>query len=706
MPDPDANLDRAPAATTRRVCLVGAGFVADAHAAALASIAGVEAVAVCDPGAGRARALAERWGIEVVFGSLEEALAGGGFDAAHVLAPPPAHAEIAAQLIEAGIDVLVEKPMALSAADCERLTAAAQARGVRLAVNHNATYFPAHLELRRRLAAGEAGRLLHLNVVRNLPVGALPGAAHWVMSRPANTIFESAVHPLSQINDIVGPTRALQSTASGRRQVTPERHYFDTWQVSMTCERAGAQLLFSVLGAYPVWQLLAICEDGLLVADMENGRVETQDTSRWPGYVEPLRSAARGAAAELRVGAAGLAREAGGVLGASGPSDAFSVSVRGAVEAFYRGPSLDLPAIDGAAATAVIATCEKIVAPVADEEPRRPPARADGDRCDVLVIGGTGFIGRSLVGRLLAEGQTVRVMARGEAGLPDGDAGGLQVALGDVTDPAAVARAVAGAARVVHLAHGGSFDRAGLEAAMVAPSRTIAEECLRGGCEQLVFVGSISSLDLGDRRVTITGATPSGGDPRVLGDYGWAKARSEEILLGFAATEGLPLAILRPGIVLGPGGLPLHPGLGQWRGTVHCIGWNAGRNPMPLVLVEDVAAAIGLALDSDARATYNLVGPVRPSARECVELAARTLGRPLVFHPGSPLRHEAVALAKWSAKSLLRGAEDPAPRTRMFRSLACESPFDCGDVEAELGWAPLADAANLPERAWGTSAPA
>ena len=110
MAGPDTQVSGAGAAGNRRVCLVGAGFVAGAHAAALASIAGVEAVAICDPDAGRARSLADRWGIEATFASAAEAIAARGFDAAHVLAPPPAHATIAAQASNTAIMAIALPP--------------------------------------------------------------------------------------------------------------------------------------------------------------------------------------------------------------------------------------------------------------------------------------------------------------------------------------------------------------------------------------------------------------------------------------------------------------------------------------------------------------------------------------------------------------------------------------------------------------------
>ena len=59
-----------------------------------------------------------------VYGSVAEALAGGGFARAHVLVPPDRHEEVAAPLLAAGIPVLLEKPLAATGEASQRLVAA------------------------------------------------------------------------------------------------------------------------------------------------------------------------------------------------------------------------------------------------------------------------------------------------------------------------------------------------------------------------------------------------------------------------------------------------------------------------------------------------------------------------------------------------------------------------------------------------------
>jgi predicted homoserine dehydrogenase-like protein len=83
------NARRPSAGRTRRVALLGAGYIADWHALALQSVEGVELVAVCDYSIqAKAQALARKFGIPRVYASLEAMLAAEKLDAVHILCLP------------------------------------------------------------------------------------------------------------------------------------------------------------------------------------------------------------------------------------------------------------------------------------------------------------------------------------------------------------------------------------------------------------------------------------------------------------------------------------------------------------------------------------------------------------------------------------------------------------------------------------------
>src|SRR5262245_24542476 len=89
-----------------RVALVGAGWVASAHAEVLAGLEGVELVLVCDSDLARAQSLAKRFGIPRAAASIDEIRA-SEVDVAHVLTPPSVHESLALELVGRGIAVFV-----------------------------------------------------------------------------------------------------------------------------------------------------------------------------------------------------------------------------------------------------------------------------------------------------------------------------------------------------------------------------------------------------------------------------------------------------------------------------------------------------------------------------------------------------------------------------------------------------------------------
>jgi predicted dehydrogenase/nucleoside-diphosphate-sugar epimerase len=679
----------------RRICLIGAGNVSRTHAEALRQIPGAELVAVCDVDADRANLLASEMAVEHVFSSVSELVASDTCDFAHVLVPPGYHLEVAEELVDGNIGTFLEKPMGSSSAICRSVVMHADARGLALGVNHNAVFYPAHVKLRRQVEAREFGALQHLMVLVNFPRSTLAPPGHWMLQGPENVVFESGVHPLSQIYDLSGPLLSADTTVSGRRKLPSGSYYFDTWQMSMLCERATAQLFLSYGGSYRTWLEIAICEDGILTAEVETSSATASGKTRWGPYIDLPAHAVSVARQELLHGIESLGREARAAIQPSPRRDPYFASMRDSIASFYNGSSTGMPKVDGAFGAEVVSMCEAVTKRVAGRAPARPaPASTHAmARPDAVVLGGSGFIGRALVDQMVGAGMTIRVMARNPLSSGEGlRKRQVETCTGDIADPDAVRGAIKGARFVVHLAHGGRFEWEALNRTMIRPARYVAEACLQHGVERMLYTGTIASLYLGNPNAVLTGATPLDPQLKQRGPYEWGKAQCEALLLSRFNDEPLPVCIVRPGIVLGKGGTPFHGGFGIWRGDIHCIGWNLGRNPLPLVLASDVATAIMLALESPRALgkTYNLVGDVRLSARECVCELRAALQRPLMFHPRYSIQHQSLQMSKWLVKHAT-GRNVRFPSYRGIKSMGCLSQLDCSDVKQDLGWTPLRD---------------
>jgi nucleoside-diphosphate-sugar epimerase len=213
-------------------------------------------------------------------------------------------------------------------------------------------------------------------------------------------------------------------------------------------------------------------------------------------------------------------------------------------------------------------------------------------------------------------------------------------------------------------------------------------------------VSSIAALYLGGAGDIITGASATDPERARRGDYARAKAEAEDVVRAVCRQHDLALTILRPGVVLGDGRSPFHSGVGEFNNETHCLGWNRGRNPLPFVLVEDVAAAIARVVERGPAmgACFNLVGDVRLTAREYVEELGKTLRRPLRYHARPVARLYGTEWLKWLVKRVAGRRDAAPPSYRDLKSRGLAARFDTADVKAALSWQPEATRSGFIER--------
>jgi len=144
-----------------RVAIVGAGIMGAHHARVLHRLPGAQLTLVVDPHEDPGRALATSVGAQY---SDDLAAVPECADAAVVASTSESHADIGVALLEAGVDLLVEKPIATTVDDADRLITAAQDHGRVLTVGHIERFNPAVLEL-DHLVDG----LLHMELIRMGP---------------------------------------------------------------------------------------------------------------------------------------------------------------------------------------------------------------------------------------------------------------------------------------------------------------------------------------------------------------------------------------------------------------------------------------------------------------------------------------------------------------------------------------------------------
>ena len=137
------------------------------------AIPGVQVTTVYDVETERASALAEKYQVPVVAAGLESLL-NEQVDVVHVATPEDCHREPVVAALEAGKDVLVEKPFATSIDDCHAMMRAANASRRTLMVGHLLRFDPRYVVLREEVAAGRIGKIVSMNAKR----GRMRGGFH------------------------------------------------------------------------------------------------------------------------------------------------------------------------------------------------------------------------------------------------------------------------------------------------------------------------------------------------------------------------------------------------------------------------------------------------------------------------------------------------------------------------------------------------
>lgn len=323
------------------------------------------------------------------------------------------------------------------------------------------------------------------------------------------------------------------------------------------------------------------------------------------------------------------------------------------------------------------------------EMARAPPETAAAVRA--LVTGGGGFLGSAVVRALLARGDAVRSLSRGE--YPGLRALGAETMRGDVADRATVRAAAAGCDVVFHVAAkaGISGPRSAYVRTNVEGTRAVIEACRAHGISRLVHTSTPS--------VVHTGVDIHGGDEtmpyaeRFDSPYPRTKAVAERIVLA-ANGPSLATVALRPHLIWGPGDTQLVPRILERAraGRLRFVG--DGSALVDSTYVDNAADAhLGAAdrLGPDApcagRAYFISQGEPMP-VRELANAILATAGlAPVTKTIPFPAAYALGAGAEVVYR-LLRSEQDP-PMTRFLaRQLASAHWFDISAARRDLGYAP------------------
>jgi NADH dehydrogenase len=253
----------------------------------------------------------------------------------------------------------------------------------------------------------------------------------------------------------------------------------------------------------------------------------------------------------------------------------------------------------------------------------------------ILVTGGTGFVGTRIVHALRAEGRDVRALVR----RPDHGAHlaslGVELATGDVTDPASLAAAADGCTHVVHLVAILKGKPQDFERVMTGGTRNMITAAKGAGIERFVLMSALGT--------TVT-------TKDVIPYFGAKFAMEQDTIM-----SGLEYTIFRPSFVFGRGGaLATFMKQVRYSPVVTVIG--SGRQRVQPIWIDDVAEHFARALDTPTAAnkTFEIGGPEIVTWDELYRAIAKVLGkRRVLLHIPATLASTGARATQWVPKAPL-----------------------------------------------------
>jgi nucleoside-diphosphate-sugar epimerase len=319
----------------------------------------------------------------------------------------------------------------------------------------------------------------------------------------------------------------------------------------------------------------------------------------------------------------------------------------------------------------------------------------------VCVTGGTGFLGAALVQDLLARAVLVRLLARASPRAEALESQGAEVVRGGLGDADCIGRAVEGADVVYHLA--AKVDSPGSRAefleANVAGTERVLTASLKQGVGRVVYASSLAVYGRVPNGQPIDENTPCDESPQLRDFYAESKILADQLVVRFARETALPITIVRPGIVYGPG-RPLPVALLGFTLGKSNFAFGNPNNRIPLVYVENLVDAMQVAAQSGGAQLqqFNILDDDELTLAKYHEAKTDADKTATHFLPGWPVRL-AGPFAEIAIRMLPVGGSVRFSQHQIERALQ-DRWHDTRRIREQIAWTPKVPLKEALYRSW------
>jgi len=598
-----------------KVAIIGCGNVARIHLPYVLRHIPREQIAICDCDQVRLKDFSEHSEIQAAYDDVNIMLDEFKPTIAHILTSPSTHKNLAITCIENGCHVLIEKPMCLSVAEAEEIVDVSRRNKAKVCVDHSLVYSPHILRLKELLNTNALGRILHISavisddVLKRIQKGL---AVRWVSDLPGGAFFDLLPHPLSIFITFL-PNLVLESSCQQR----------DTTDsiTDLTCHFSsdkGSAFLHMSLNLFPLQhQYTFECEKGIVKVDLRNFLTTINKQGYLPDPIQRI-------SGKVFEGAKQISNSLNNVFKSiTGRLDSYS-GLDAIVKTFYQAIlNNDESPVSAQQGKLVVSLINQIF-PNAKTKPKKLPYSMkfnDYHKPQILVTGGTGFIGRKLVKRLLENNNSVRVFAHRLPSQTDNIFNNkVELVHGDIHNYENVCRAVEGIKTIYHLAAATSGNWNYHLDTTVTGTKNVLKAAKLLGVKKLVYTSTLSVLHSSKypNNKTIDESFQLETLPKKRGCYTNAKLQAEALVREEMSCNDLSIFILRPGLVYGTGKEIITQDVGFRLGRKFLLLFGFGRRSLPLIYIENLVDALVLVGESNKslKGIYNVVDDNSPTQKD------------------------------------------------------------------------------------------
>lgn len=678
-----------------RIGIVGCGLNSDYHINFAKAYPDAKIVGVVDKDKSKAQACCEKYNIKESFYSIKELVEHSRPEVIHILTPPQTHFPLVKEAIEFKCHVIVEKPLALNLDEAKTLFALADQNGVNLCTMHNHFFDPCMAKAHDLVQKGHAGKIINIEsyyglntqipAFREYPA---PNVLPWIYNLPGGVYHDFMAHPLYVMLEYTG--KPIEIKVMKQNHGILPQNMPDELRILINGEKALGTLTFS-FAAQPHLHFVKIYGTKMMIEVDFN----TMTTVAHP--LSSLPKAAQKATYNLSESWQLFKSTVSNVIdfarGKLKPYQGMKILIHRFYDSLKNNDEIP---VTKQQALFVIETMDEIWKQLKpgtlNFDPIIPQASYSLKHQEkVLVTGGTGFLGKRLVERLVAEGYQVRVLVRKLSNIKPLKKLGVEIFFGDVAVKKSLIRVFEGIDVVVHTAAGTSGSKKDSETGTIQGTQNVLELCNSKNIHKLIYISSCSVYGVADYETDqiVTEESALERFPSKRGYYSASKQQAESFVIKAMENNSLPVVILRPGTIYGPGGDLFTPMMGFSLKNKAFIVIGNGKFELPFVYIDNLVETIIKSIQSDEanNQIFNVVDSERINKKQYMQKLMKKL------YPKSLIIYFPYSLfyfITWSQEVLCRILKREPFLTRYrLTSSQRNIRYDNSKIMKKLNWTPM-----------------